>query len=133
MFIKNIFFYFLKCFSLQNRDSSIQPITSQAMLSHIPCSDQAKLDVKEVMLQHRNTIFTDLSVHMLMATLVMFDSQDCDATVRRVHEAGVNMLRGHLQAQSCQPEFDLQVVLRCVKDMPHITATRNKLFVFNKR
>ena len=52
------------------------------MLEFLPCSDQTRLKLVELMSGHKGKIFTDLYVHMLMVCLILFDSQDVDKSIR---------------------------------------------------
>ena len=52
------------------------------MLEFLPCSDQTRLKLVELMSGHKGKIFTDLNVHMLMVCLILFDSQDVDKSIR---------------------------------------------------
>jgi len=113
----------------QDRDSNIEGVTSQTMLEYLPCPDKTRGKLLDLMNCHKGHIFTDLSVHMLMVCLILFDSQDDDSSIRRVHDTSVNMLRGYLEVHSCQPEWDFKKVLTCVKDLPSISNARNKLMM----
>ena len=68
--------------SSQARDRDIEGVTSQTMLEFLPCSDQTRLKLVELMSGHKGKIFTDLYVHMLMVCLILFDSQDVDKSIR---------------------------------------------------
>ena len=57
-------------------------MTSQTMLEFLPCSDQTRLRLVELMSGHKGKIFTDPYVHMLMVCLILFDSQDVDKSIR---------------------------------------------------
>jgi len=113
----------------QERDLNIEGVTSQTMLEYLPCSDKTRSKLLDLMNSHKGHIFTDLSVHMLMVCLILFDSQDDDSSIRRVHDTSVNMLRGYLEVHSSQPEWDFKKVLTCVKDLPSISNARNKLLI----
>ena len=52
------------------------------MLEFLPCSDETRLKLVELMNGHKGKIFTDLYVHMLMVCLILFDSQDVDKSIR---------------------------------------------------
>jgi len=113
----------------QERDRNIEGVTSQTMLEYLPCSDKTRSKLLELMNSHKGHIFTDLSVHMLMVYLLIFDSQDDDSSIRRVHDTSVNMLRGYLEVHSSQPEWDFKKVLNCVKALPSMSNARNKLMM----
>ena len=66
----------------QERDISIEGVTSQTMLEYLPCPDKTRNKLLELMNSHKGNIFTDLSVHMLMVYLILFDSQDVDSNIR---------------------------------------------------
>ena len=66
----------------QERDRNIEGVTSQTMLEYLPCSDKTRSKLLELMNSHKGHIFTDLSVHMLMVYLLIFDSQDDDSSIR---------------------------------------------------
>ena len=66
----------------QERDRNIEGVTSQTMLEYLPCSDKTRNKLLELMNSHKGHIFTDLSVHMLMVCLLLFDSQDDDSSIR---------------------------------------------------
>ena len=68
--------------SSQARDRDIEGVTSQTMLEFLPCSDQTRLKLVELMSGHKGKIFTDPYVHMLMVCLILFDSQDVDKSIR---------------------------------------------------
>ena len=68
--------------SPQARDRDIEGVTSQTMLEFLPCSDETRLKLVELMNSHKGKIFTDLYVHMLMVCLILFDSQDVDKSIR---------------------------------------------------
>jgi hypothetical protein len=113
----------------QARDPLIHGVTFQDMLAKfMPCSDKTKKNMIQSMGQ-LGTIVSDDTVHMLMVALVLFDSQDIDMTVRWAHNVTINMLRGYLEANTSYPEMELQTVLKSVKDVPLISAARNKLLL----
>ena len=66
----------------QERDLNIEGVTSQTMLEYLPCSDKTRSKLLDLMNSHKGHIFTDLSVHMLMVCLILFDSQDDDSSIR---------------------------------------------------
>ena len=66
----------------QEREQNIEGVTSQTMLEYLPCSDKTRSKLLELMNSHKGHIFTDLSVHMLMVCLLLFDSQDDDSSIR---------------------------------------------------
>ena len=114
---------------LQNRDPAIEGILTQKLITYLlPCSDKRKHEEFEHHFSdHMSNIFLDESVHMLMVMLVLFDSQDVDEGVRKVHYTSLNMLRGYLEAHNSTPEFEFHRILKCVKDVPHITERRARL------
>ena len=66
----------------QERDQNIKGVTSQTMLEYLPCSEKTRSKILELMNTHKGQIFTDLTVHMLMVCLLLFDSQDDDSSIR---------------------------------------------------
>ena len=116
-------------FFAQDRDPAIEGILIQKMINYLlPCSDKKKLeDFGQHFSDHVSKLFLDESVHMLMVMLVLFDSQDVDDGVRKVHYTSLNMLRGYLEAHNSNPEFEFHRILYCVKDVPRITARRARL------
>ena len=77
--------------------------------------------------RHQGSLFSDDSVHMLMVVLTLFDDNNSDKSVRTVHEVALNMLRGYLQNHSNQPDHDLNIVLKTVKDLPYISRMKKKV------
>ena len=77
---------------------------------------------------HRSTIFTDMSVHLMLMMLVIFDSQDRDAHVRRVHMVVLDMLQRYLRMVSQQPVKDLQLVTSCMSLVPAISNQLARVF-----
>ena len=77
---------------------------------------------------YKSNIFTDMSVHLMMMMLVIFDSQDRDPHVRRVHRVAQDMLQRYLRMVSKQPAFDLQLVNTCVTMVPAITHQLARVF-----
>ena len=120
----SLFNKFYKYF-LQERASGIEGVSSQNMIDILPCSDKTKLDAfKSTVKLHQSKLFIDDMVHMLMVMLVLFDSQDVDENVRKVHYTSLNMLRGYLEAHTKNPEMEFLSILNCVKDVPRITLMR---------
>ena len=77
---------------------------------------------------YKSKIFTDMSVHLMMMMLVIFDSQDRDPHVRRVHRVAQDMLQRYLMMVSQQPAIDLQLVNTCVTMVPAITKQLARVF-----
>ena len=110
---------------MQERASGIEGVSSQNLVHYLPCSDKNKLlEFESTVKSHRSKLFIDDSVHMLMVMLVLFDSQDVDESVRKVHYTSLNMLRGYLEAHTKNPECEFLRILNCVKDVPRITLMR---------
>ena len=71
---------------------------------------------------HLDPIFTDDAVHMLMILLIVFDNEDNDERVRKVHTEALDMLDRHLRNQWGLANYESKVkrVLECVTDLPKI-------------
>ena len=67
-------------------------------------------------------VFRDEAVHMLMILLIIFDGEDMDERVRKVHTEALDMLHRHLRNQWGLAMYDSKVklVLECVNDLPKI-------------
>ena len=97
------------------------------MMERMPCSDTVKQTILSQMNDHNSPVLTDKTVHMIMVALVLFDSQDSDIEVRKVHKTTCTMLQGYLNSHSNQLEQGFQTVLKCVKALPTISKTRNQM------
>ena len=124
--IDNLTWLFLTSY-FQAREGSIVAISSQAMMERMPCSDTVKQTILSQMMDHNSPVLTDKTVHMIMVVLVLFDNQDRDIEVRKVHKTTCTMLQGYLNSHSKQPEQDFRTVLKCVKALPTISKTRNQM------
>ena len=71
---------------------------------------------------HLDAVFTDDAVHMLMILLIVFDGEDKDERVRKVHTEALDMLHRHLRNQWGLANYESKVkrVLECVNDLPKI-------------
>ena len=114
---------------LQARDPSIKAVrqAGKAILKQLPFPEPSKLELMKIDERHQGSLFSDDSVHMLMVILTLFDDNDGDKSVRRVHEVALNMLWGYLQNHSNQPDHDLNIVLKTVKDLPYISRMKKKV------
>ena len=77
---------------------------------------------------YKSKIFTDMSVHLMMMMLVIFDSQDREPHVRRVHRVVMDMLQRYLRMVSQQPAQDLQLVTSCMAVVPAISHQLARVF-----
>ena len=113
---------------LQARDPSIKAVrqAGRTILKQLPLS-AGKLELMKLDERHQGSMFSDDSVHMLMVVLTLFDDNDSDKSVRTVHEVALNMLRGYLQNHSNQPDHDLNIVLKTVKDLPYVYRMKKKV------
>jgi len=82
----------------------------------------------EMVTMHRSSVFTDMSVHLMMMMLVIFDSQDREPHVRRVHRVVMDMLQRYLRMVSQQPAQDLQLVTSCMAVVPAISHQLARVF-----
>ena len=114
---------------LQARDPSIKAVrqAGKTILKQLPFSEEAKLELMKIDERHMGSVFSDDSVHMLMVILTLFDDNDVEKSVRMVHEVALNMLWGYLQNHSNQPDHDLNIVLKTVKDLPYISRMKIKV------
>ena len=77
---------------------------------------------------HLDAVFTDDAVHMLMILLIVFDGEDKDERVRKVHTEALDMLHRHLRNQwGLVYDSKVNRVLECVTDLlkilPVLAAT----------
>ena len=96
-------------------------------MERMPCSDTVKQTILSQMMEHNSPVLTDKTVHMIMVALVLFDDQDQNIEVRKVHKTTCTMLQGYLNSHSNQPEQEFRTVLKCVKALPTICKTRNQM------
>ena len=79
---------------------------------------------------HRDPIFTDEAVHMLMILLIVFDGNSEEKLVRKVHGMALDMLNRHLRNQwgLAVSYSKVKQVVECVKDLPKILTAFEAIF-----
>ena len=79
---------------------------------------------------HVDPIFVDEAVHMLMAILIVFDSDDKEEAVRKVHDVALDMLYRHLRNQwgLAISYSKVKRVVKCVEDLPKILTAFAAIF-----
>ena len=79
---------------------------------------------------HRDPIFEDEAVHMLMTVLIVFDRSDEEKVVRKVHEVALDLLNKHLRNQwgLAVSYSKVKRVVECVTDLPKILAAFAAIF-----
>lgn len=116
----------------KERDQGVEGIRALELVGMLVpnCSDArtAFKDLTEMLVVHKSNIFVDMSVHLLMVVLVIFDSKDADPHIRHVHKVAADMLQRHLKMVSQQPAVDLHLVRSCVAAVPAITAQLARVF-----
>ena len=75
-------------------------------------------------------MFEDEAVHMLMTVLIVFDRNDEEKVVRKVHEVALDMLNKHLRNQwgLAVSYSKVKRVVECVTDLPMILAAFAAIF-----
>ena len=116
----------------KERDHGVEGIKAIELVGMlVPNSPDAKIafkDLTQMLSIHKSNIFLDMSVHLLMVVLVIFDSKDADPHIRHVHKVAVDMLQRHLKMVSRQPAVDLHLVNSCVAMVPAITTQLARVF-----
>ena len=79
---------------------------------------------------HRDPIFTDEAVHMLMIILIVFDGNNEVKVVRKVHGVALDMLNRHLRSQwgVAVSYSKVKRVVECVTDLPKILTAFAAIF-----
>lgn len=97
----------------------------------VPATAEAAVALQQflhMLMVHKGSVFTDMSVHLMMMVLVVFDRADPCEQVRRVHRVAGDMLERYLRVVSRQPAADLHLVLACVAMVPTINNQLDRLF-----
>ena len=79
---------------------------------------------------HCDPIFTDEAVHMLMILLIVFNGEDKEEVVRKVHDVALDMLNRHLRNQwgLAISYSKVKRVVECVSDLPKILTAFAAIF-----
>ena len=79
---------------------------------------------------HRDPIFTDEAVHMLMILLIVFDGNSEERVVRKIHGVALDMLNKHLRNQwgVAVSYSKVKRVVECVADLPKISTSFAAIF-----
>ena len=79
---------------------------------------------------HLDPVFRDEAVHMLMILLIVFDSNDEEKVVRKVHGVALDMLNRHLRNQwgVAVSYSKVKRVVECVADLPKILTAFAEIF-----
>ena len=116
----------------RERGLGVESVGAEALLAMLVPGSQGARGHLHLLLQmlmaHKSTIFTDLSVHMMMMLLVIFDREDPCEQVRRVHRVAGDMLQRHLRVVSGQPAADLHLVHTCLAMVPAINKQLARVF-----
>ena len=79
---------------------------------------------------HWDPIFTDEAVHMLMILLIVFDGDEEEEVVRKVHGVALDMLNRHLRNEwgVAVSYSKVKRVVDCVADLPKILTAFAGIF-----
>ena len=93
-------------------------------------NQKLKINSEQNFQVHRDPIFVDEAVHMLMIILIVFDRDDKEEVIRKVHDVALDMLYRHLRNQwGLSISYSkVKRVLECVEDLPKILTAFAAIF-----